>query len=93
MDGCANVSASLEKLTFSEHLGGFWRDLEDDQRQYELSIDRLIRHLGRNEQSTASILASRNRRLSYESIAEVRQRPVWPSDQRSHRGVLEKDIT
>jgi hypothetical protein len=25
------------------------------RRQYELSIDRLIRHLGRNEQSTASI--------------------------------------
>src|SRR5258707_14239392 len=32
MDRCANFRASSEKLTFTEHLAGFWRDLEDDQR-------------------------------------------------------------
>jgi hypothetical protein len=32
MDRCANFRASSEKLTFTEHLARFWRDLEDDQR-------------------------------------------------------------
>jgi hypothetical protein len=47
MDRCANFRASSEKLTFTEHLAGFWRDLEDDQRwKYdELSPVQLLEKL------------------------------------------------
>jgi hypothetical protein len=47
MDRRANFRASSEKLTFSEHLAGFWRDLEDDQRwKYdELSPVQLLEKL------------------------------------------------
>ena len=32
IDRRANFRASSEKLNFSKHLVGFWRDLEDNQR-------------------------------------------------------------
>ncbi len=54
MDRCANFRASSEKLTFTEHLAGFWRDLEDDQRwKYdELSPVQLLEKLKLDDCST-----------------------------------------
>jgi hypothetical protein len=47
IDRRTNFRASSEKLTFTEHLAGFWRDLEDDQRwKYdELSPVQLLEKL------------------------------------------------
>ncbi len=47
IDRRANVRASSEKFTFSKHLVGFWRDLEDNQhwKYDELSPTQLLAKL------------------------------------------------
>jgi hypothetical protein len=51
IDRCTNFRASSEKLNFTKHLVGFWRDLADNQRWKcdELSPAQLLEKLKLDE--------------------------------------------